>query len=166
MIKINYVHAKEHRIHNKNLRVNKLLISIFRYICEIINNRGKMGHRGRVIQTGIVALIIIAGAALVASCEKYSYIVETVNPVDTVYFQTEIQPIFTANCITCHRGTRNPDLRQGNSYESLTTGGYVTLPAESSRLYSKITSSSHEAFTLPVEKQKILVWIQQGARDN
>ncbi|MBG0860534.1 MAG: hypothetical protein IQL11_13620 [Bacteroidales bacterium] len=125
-----------------------------------------MRHKGRITNTVIGALIILTGAAFIASCEKYSYIVETVNPVDTVHFQTEIQPIFTANCITCHRGTRNPDLRDGNSYESLTTGGYVTLPAESSRIYSKITSSSHEAFTLPVEKQKILIWIQQGARDN
>jgi hypothetical protein len=39
-------------------------------------------------------------------------------------------------------------------------------PAESSKLYLKITSSSHSAFTLDAEKQLILIWIQQGALNN
>jgi hypothetical protein len=114
----------------------------------------------------IAALIIFGGLILFGSCEKYTFLVETVNPTDTVYFQTEIQPIFTANCVTCHRGIREPDLREGNSYASLTSSGFVDLPAESSRLYLKITSGSHTAFTLPEEKQRILIWIGQGAKNN
>ena len=125
-----------------------------------------MKQKAKILKPGIVAFIILAGAALVASCEKYAYNVETVNPVDTVLFQTEIQPIFTANCIVCHKGTRNPDLRDGQSYSSLTTGGFVNLPAETSKLYSQITSGSHDSFTLPGEKQKILIWILQGAQNN
>ena len=114
----------------------------------------------------IAALIFTGALILFGSCEKYSFLVGTVNPADSVYFQTMVQPIFTANCITCHRGSRDPDLRAGNSYASLTSGGYVDLPAESSKLYSKITSGSHTAFTLPEEKQKILIWITQGAKNN
>jgi hypothetical protein len=103
---------------------------------------------------------------LLSSCEKVAYQVETVDPNVPVLFQTQIQPIFTANCITCHKGSRNPDLRNGNSYASLTGGGFVNLPAASSRLYSQVTSGSHTSFTLDAEKQLILNWIDQGALNN
>jgi len=145
---------------------NLLLISIPGYLCELFNNNRKMKQKGKNSKFGIMAFLILAGVSLLASCEKYTYLIETVNPADSVHFQTEIQPVFTANCIVCHKGTRDPDLREGNSYTSLTTGGFVDLPAESSRLYVQVTSSSHESFSLPVEKQKILIWIQQGARNN
>lgn len=114
----------------------------------------------------VAALIIPAGMLLFSSCEKYAYQLETVNPEEPVLFQTQIQPIFTNNCITCHKGSRNPDLRNGNSYASLTNGGYVNLPAASSRLYSQVISGSHTAFTLDTEKQLILLWIGQGALNN
>jgi hypothetical protein len=114
----------------------------------------------------VAAFIITAGMVLFSSCEKYVYQLETVNPEEPVLFQTQIQPIFTNNCITCHKGSRNPDLRDGNSYASLTGGGYVSLPAENSRLYSQVTSGSHTSFTLDAEKQLILIWIGQGALNN
>jgi hypothetical protein len=103
---------------------------------------------------------------LFSSCEKYVYELGTVDPVEPVLFQTQIQPIFTNNCITCHKGSRNPDLRDGNSYNSLTTGGYVNLPAANSRLYKQVVSGSHFSFTLDTEKQLILIWVGQGALNN
>jgi len=114
----------------------------------------------------VAALLIPAGMLLFSSCEKYTYELETVNPDEPVLFQTQIQPIFTNNCITCHKGSRNPDLRDGNSYTSLTTGGYVNLPAANSRLYKQVVSGSHSSFTLDTEKQLILIWIGQGALNN
>jgi hypothetical protein len=118
----------------------------------------------------IVVSIILSVILLLAACEKVSYNVGVDDNggggTDTVFFQTEVQPIFTANCITCHHGSRNPDLRSGNSYSSLTSGGYVNSPAETSRLYVQITSSSHTSLTLPAEKQLIFNWIQQGAMNN
>lgn len=114
----------------------------------------------------VAALIIPAGMLLFSSCEKYAYQLETVNPEEPVLFQTQIQPIFSNICITCHKGSRNPDLRDGNSYASLTTGGYVNLPAANSKLYSQVISGSHDSFTLDAEKQLILIWIGQGALNN
>jgi len=114
----------------------------------------------------LITVIILSGAALFASCEKYVYEVETVDPQVPVLFQTEIQPIFSNNCIVCHKGSRNPDLRAGASYASLTTGGYVNLPAITSRLYSQVVSGSHTSFTIDTEKQLILNWIAQGAQNN
>ena len=114
----------------------------------------------------LVTVMVIAGAALFASCEKYVFEVEDVDPDVPVLFQTQIQPIFSNNCIVCHKGSRNPDLRDGNSYSSLTTGSYVNLPAENSKLYSQIISGSHAPFTIDTEKQLILNWISQGAKNN
>lgn len=115
---------------------------------------------------GIAAFIIMAGVILLASCEKYSFRVETVDPVDSVHFNTVVKPLLNDKCAGCHNGSKNPDLREANSYTSLTTGGYVNLPAETSRLYLKISSSSHASFTLPEEKLRILYWITQGAKNN
>ena len=125
-----------------------------------------MRMKTRLLSTVVTAFLITAGMILFSSCEKYAYELETVNPDEPVLFQTQIQPIFTNNCITCHKGSRNPDLRDGNSYASLSSGGYVNLPAENSRLYSQVTSGSHTSFTLDTEKQLILIWIGQGALNN
>lgn len=125
-----------------------------------------MKLKAKMLWSSLPALIIFAGVVLFSSCEKYAYETEVINPVDTVHFQAQIQPIFNGICINCHTGGRNPDLRNGYSYNSLTTGGFVNLPAETSRLYRQITSSSHDSYTLPAEKQLILIWIQQGALNN
>ena len=110
--------------------------------------------------------ILLAGIILLASCEQYSYRVETVNPVDSVHFRAVIEPMLDSKCTGCHGGSRDPDLRAGNSWESLTTGGYVSLPAAESKLYKQVISSGHASFTLPEEKLKILYWIAQGAKNN
>jgi len=114
----------------------------------------------------VAALIIPAGMLLFSSCEKYAYELETVDPDEPVLFQTQIQPIFTGNCIICHKGSRNPDLRDGFSYASLTGGNYVSTPADNSKLYKKLVSSSHSPFTLDAEKQLVLLWVGQGALNN
>lgn len=125
-----------------------------------------MKTKVRVLQAVSVISVMLV-SMLFTSCEKVTYSVEAGgNPNETVLFQTQIQPIFSSICTTCHKGTRNPDLRDGHSYTSLTTGGYVNLPAETSRLYEQINSSSHTSFTTPAQKQLILFWIQQGAQNN
>ena len=114
----------------------------------------------------LAAIFVIAAIGGLSSCEKYTYMPEVINPVDSVHFATEIQPIFNANCISCHGAIKAPDLREGHSYNALTTGGYVDLPGETSVLYLKITSSDHAPRTTDVDKQKILIWINQGANNN
>jgi hypothetical protein len=113
-----------------------------------------------------VALVLIAAIEGLNSCEKYSYTPPAVDPTATWHFQTDIQPIFNSNCVTCHGGTRSPDLRAGKSYLFLTTGGYVKAPAASSRLYLQMTSSDHAPRSTDAEKLKVLYWITQGALNN
>lgn len=111
-------------------------------------------------------LLLIVAVTGFYSCEKNSFTPPKINTVDTVHFAIDIQPIFNAHCITCHGGVRSPDLRSGNSYHALTTGLYVTLPGETSRLYLKMTSADHTARSNDLEKQKVLIWINQGALNN
>jgi hypothetical protein len=129
----------------------------------------------KIFKNLILLFSIVAGLFYFSSCEKYTYIVDKRIPIidttgnDTasyVKFATEIQPIFTAKCIGCHKGTRNPDLREGNSYASLTGGGYVNAPASSSKLYTQLNAGSHSSLTTQDDKTKILLWISQGAKNN
>jgi hypothetical protein len=113
-----------------------------------------------------VALILIAAVEGLSSCEKYSFLTPKVDPTVTVSFQTEIQPIFTEKCTACHGGTQFPNLSVGKSYTSITKGGFVTAPGETSGLYVQMNKSSHVARSSDTDKQKVLNWINQGALNN
>jgi hypothetical protein len=125
-----------------------------------------MNQRLKMLRQLLAAFVVVAAIGGLSSCEKYTYTPEVINPVDTVHFQAEIQPIFNANCISCHGAIKAPDLRDGHSYEALTKGGYVNLPGATSKLYTKMTSAEHASRSTDVEKQKVLIWINQGAHNN
>lgn len=125
-----------------------------------------MKHNYKTIKSVFAAFLLVVTAAGFYACEKYQYTPPAVDPSVTWHFQADIQPIFNANCITCHGGSLSLDLREGKSYQALTKGGYVNTPAESSKLYAKITGSSHISRTTETEKLKILYWITQGAQNN
>ena len=108
--------------------------------------------------------LIPAGVLLFSACEKVVYPPPEVP--EQVSFAQDIQPIFSNKCITCHNGSRNPDLRPDHSYTSLTDGGYVNTDApEDSKLIKKLYGT-HDSRATEAEKQKILVWITDGALDN
>jgi hypothetical protein len=126
-----------------------------------------MNKKLKRIRQIFVALILIAAVESFSSCEKYSYAQPKVDPNITWHFQTDIQPIFNSNCITCHNGTQFPDLRSGKSFAALTKAGLITLPAETSGLYVQITTQTeHISRTTSLEKDKILNWLLQGALNN
>jgi hypothetical protein len=126
-----------------------------------------MNQKLSMLKQLMTAFIVIAAIGGLASCEKYTFKPEVINTVDTVHFKTEIQPIFNAKCVSCHTSIRKPDLREGYSYNSLTTGGFVNKPGESSILYLQMTTvSTHIPRSSDTEKQKVLIWINQGAKNN
>ncbi len=110
---------------------------------------------------GMLMFIIIF-----TSCEKVVFPPVEINIPETVSYTTDIQPIWDANCVTCHGGQRNPDLRSGGSYDALISGGYVNTgdPPES-KLIKKLYGS-HDSRAKEAEKQLILGWIDQGAKNN
>jgi hypothetical protein len=114
----------------------------------------------------LLVVVLIAAGAVLASCEKYTFTPPAVDPNNPWSFQTDIQPIFNSNCVSCHAGTTAPDLREGKSYSYLTKNGYLSDPAESSKLYSKMISSGHLSRSSEADRLKVLYWLQQGAQNN
>ena len=92
---------------------------------------------------------------------------ELIDTTVDISFADEIQPIFSAKCITCHSGSLDPDLSTGNAYSSLSSGGYIDNPTdyESTELYMKL-EGSHTGRVNESEKLLIATWLQQGAQDN
>jgi hypothetical protein len=125
-----------------------------------------MNYRINKLRPILGAVVVMTLIIAISSCESNSFTPPTINPVDSVHFQASIQPIFTANCISCHGAIKAPDLRDGKSYLALTKGGYVNLPGETSKLYTKMTGSDHAPRSSDLDKQKVLIWINQGAKNN
>ncbi len=125
-----------------------------------------MSKKFKMIGQIFIAVVLTVMVIGISSCEKYSFTPPVIELVDTIYFHTDIQPIFTANCKSCHGAIQAPDLRPGNSYKALTENGYVDLPAETSKLYTMMTRADHAPRSTDLDKQKVLIWITQGAMDN
>jgi hypothetical protein len=125
-----------------------------------------MNEKLNKIRQMLAAILLIAAVEGFSSCEKVQFTLPVADPDMTVYFQADVQPIFNANCISCHNGTKSPDLREGKSYTYLTTRGYVNQPGETSRLYVKMTSNDHTARSTANDKGKVLNWINQGTLNN
>lgn len=125
-----------------------------------------MNQKFNKIRQILSVILLIAAVVGFSSCEKNQFTLPVADPDMTVYFAADIQPIFNNNCVTCHGGTKAPDLREGKSYDILTSRGYVNMPGETSRLYVKMTSNDHTARSASLEKDKVLNWINQGALNN
>jgi hypothetical protein len=106
---------------------------------------------------------------------KYSFIVpvEVIDPDDPdapqISYAAEIQPIFDSKCTYCHDGSRNPNLTSGNSYSSLSSGGYInTDNPEESKIYTQTdpTAGGSHMKVSAAESALLLAWIKQGAKDN
>jgi len=113
-------------------------------------------------------------AAVLAGC-SYNWIMPeaTVDPNpdgEPISYATQVQPIFTAKCVSCHNtGGTAPDLSSGKSFSQVVPG-YVnlttpaqseiyTFPSPSTSVHSWKKYSANEA-TL------VLTWIQEGAKNN
>lgn len=103
-----------------------------------------------------------------ASCEKVQY--ETpVIPNDTIYYSATVQPIWDANCVSCHPPTKGLDLNAATSYGELVPAFVSAADSsnpEAAKLMVKLNGTSHDPRTSDLEKQKIAKWISQGARNN
>jgi hypothetical protein len=122
-----------------------------------------------------VAVAIAVVAISLAGCEKFVIESTEINPSDPRSFKTDILPIFDSHsCTNCHVPGKNVlDLEPANAYASLKSNKCITgTPPASAKLYNHFVNSSgilipHSGITLlDVEKQYILYWLTQGAKDN
>ena len=111
-----------------------------------------------------------------SSC-YYDEIVEEIPPEIpedvVVSFETDIQPIFTASCASCHPTIAPPDLTVGNSYNSIINDGYIVKgDPDASILYQTLITTNAQELMPPnnplpnSEINKIKTWIERGALDN
>ncbi len=117
----------------------------------------------KLIFAGMITWILV-----LSSCEKVVFPVPEIILPDTVSYSLEIQPIWNENCIQCHPPTRGLDLRVDVSYDELISGEYIdTANAPESELMKKLYGSHvSTAPTTETEKQLILKWINEGAKNN
>ena len=113
---------------------------------------------------GIVSLMMFFSA-----CEKEYYTPEEVilpNPTDTIYYSTDIQPIWDASCVKCHGGI-SPKL-EAPSWDVLNSGGYFNASdPSSSKIYLKIVPPGSMAqYAEPGDAEILLQWLEQGALNN
>ena len=87
-----------------------------------------------------------------------------------ISFAGEIQTIFTAKCIVCHKsGGTAPNLVSGKSYQSLMgmSGMIDTVNPGNSILYKKMaTGGSMNSFCTKANSDSVYKWIRQGAMNN
>ena len=124
-------------------------------------------------KSNIYFLLFVFGLLLNAC--TYDFIVkEELPPVDPnvdVLFATQIAPIFSNKCVACHKtGGQAPDLSAANAYSSIKNMNLVSTTApESSIIYTEpnptTTVHTWKKFS-PAEAQLVLIWIQQGAKNN
>lgn len=121
--------------------------------------------------------IVIGGLA--TSCEK-AYVLpkpKEVIPIDpgappaTVFYATDIQPIFNSNgCTGCHNGSQSPNLSVGLSHAALVPSYVVANSPSTSQLYLTLSPGgnmdANYAQISAAELAKIETWINEGARDN
>jgi hypothetical protein len=125
-------------------------------------------------KSNIYVLLFVFGLLLNAC--TYDFIVKEelplVDPTVDILFASQIAPIFVSNdCIACHKtGGQAPDLTVANAYANIKSMNLVnTTTPESSILYNypNPASSTHtwKKFSA-ADAQLILIWIQQGAKNN
>lgn len=119
-------------------------------------------------------MILILLAIVFAGC-RYSFIVpEEVTPPnpdgEPVSFSTQIQPIFDAKCIDCHKsGGQLPNLTSGNSYNQIVPAHVNTAKPEESDIYhfpSPSTSVHTWKKYSASEASLVLTWITEGTKNN
>jgi hypothetical protein len=120
--------------------------------------------------------IVIVGLA--SSCEK-AYVLpkpKEVTPIDpgappaTVFYATDIQPIFDNNsCLGCH-ATQVPKLTAGISYAALVPSFVTAGSASTSNLFITLAPGGNMyenyAQISAADLAKIETWINEGAKDN
>ena len=123
----------------------------------------------------LLQFLIITGASLFMTSCYYDTVLELPpddgGPIPTdVSFATDIQPLFTAKCTSCHNGTiANPDLRAGSAYNNIVPQHVVAGNAEASNLFNKLPGNNHSnvGFSLSVDEIALVkAWIDEGAENN
>ena len=116
-----------------------------------------------------IFLILILFSLFLNSC-KYDFILpEVVPPIDNggepIKFATQIVPIFTEKCNSCHNA-QAPVLTAAAAYAQIVPNHVNTASPASSKIYTLPKSGAHYATISGAQAALILQWITEGAKNN
>jgi hypothetical protein len=120
----------------------------------------------------ILYLIMVAWILILPNSCYYDEPPElSLNLPEVVSFSEHVLPVFSASCALtgCHDGTTSPNLLEGNAYNELTRGGYIsTVFPENGVLYKAISSNSMPPSSPlnSLDRALILKWLEDGAANN
>ena len=106
------------------------------------------------------------------SCEYEFIEVPIGDSADPVSFSEDILPVLTENnnCTVCHRsGSQKPYFTEDVAYHSIVPALIDTLQPDASRFYVMPNPSSPEHSFKKYSQSEaamVLIWIQQGAKNN
>ncbi len=120
-------------------------------------------------------IVLYSGLILLFQSCYYDTVIEeeVIPPPDDVSYSNDIQPLWDADCVSCHKGAIPPDLIDENSWDELVNNGYV-VPFESdeSSLMNSLYGTNGEQLMPPAGKWSdnkinlVKAWIDQGAKNN
>ena len=110
-------------------------------------------------------ILVIIGICLSLDSCYYDSIYEPIadddgSTTEEVTYNNDIAPIF-GFCSNCHNGSQNPDLSDGNAYNSLVPNYVTAFDADASPLYIKLDDGHQNLPAIRIELVK--TWIDQGA---
>lgn len=119
-------------------------------------------------------LVALTGFLMVISCKYDEVLPPEPDPGEIISFSEDIIPIFNTSCnfSGCHNGAGPaPDLRAGTAYEALFAGTYIdTLQPPNSELYLWMNGERDQDMppqgTIPANVATVILWIEQGAKNN
>ena len=106
-----------------------------------------------------------------SACTSDTLVPDVPSPDQPVSFANDIQPVFNQGCNNtgCHStGMVSPDLSSGKSYNSLFASNLIdTLQPSQSVLYTEMKSGGGmSSYCSQAQAELVLLWIQQGAKNN
>jgi hypothetical protein len=122
----------------------------------------------------LLQIVLVSSLSLLCFSCYYDEVVDNTPDIpditDEVYYQADVQPLFTEFCIGCHPSLSSPDLRSGKSYNSLVPDYVVAGDAAASKLFQNLPGIGHPIqldFELSEDDIAIIkAWINQGAKNN
>ncbi len=132
----------------------------------------------KIIKTTLALGVVLI--AVITGCEKNTTLIIKPKEVvisDSVYFKTDLVPIFTKECAKsgCHAdGAHEPVLTANKAYNSLINDPdfVIVSDPENSTLYKRLTGALSPQMPMGSPKNPsninalVLAWIKQGALDN
>jgi hypothetical protein len=105
---------------------------------------------------------VFGGCIFFSSCEKVAFDPPKIE--GQVSFQTDVAPPLNNDCSRCHVALKN----QPDYYKKLAESTFMdTVNATSSKIYTKLKNNpAHQGYTSPDNLAKILLWFEQGAKNN